>query len=465
MGMTREARRATTLVATVAAKEKGTSTVSRQWVRRTSGAVALIMSAGLLAACSASDGGSAGGSAGSSKTLRVTIANHPWADAIKKRIPEFEKANGVTVSVSTMTADQTSAAYNVKLNAGATDLDVLMYRPLQEGLQFARNGWLMDLSGYVNKDPAYNWNDFMDATVNTVSYKGKVYGVPTVTEREVLFYRKDLLKAAGIEVPKTFEELEAAAAKLNHPDKGSYGFGARGQRTGAVTQFAGFLYSYGGDFIVDGKAALNTPEAVAAYDLYGRLLRKSGPVGVESMSTEQLVPLFQQGKLAMYIDAEVFWKNFVDPKASTVVQNVGVAPMPAGPKGSRPYNVPSWGLAINAKTQKADLSWKFVQWATSPEMVADVQTGGTFGARDSAWANPATLKNLPEDYAAALKVSTKNGVGHDRPLVIQVARARDIVGGPIIASIQGRDVQKAADEAQAKLEEFLVQDAKATSAG
>src|SRR5450830_1495627 len=341
-----------------------TSKVNGKFVKRTSGVIALVMSAGLLAACSASGGGNGANAGGASKTLRVTMANHVWADAIKKRIPEFEQANGVKVEVTTMTADQTSTAYNVKLNAGATDLDVLMYRPLQEGLQFARNGWLLDLSDRVKQDATYNWADFMPSTVDTVSYKGKVFGVPTVTEREVLYYRKDLLKAAGLEVPTTFDQLDAAAAKLTDKANGVYGFGARGQRTGAVTQFASYLFSFGGDFIVNGKAAVNTPEAVAAYDLYGRLLRNYGPVGVESMSTEQLVPLFQQGKLAMYTDSEVFRASFVDPKASSVVDTVGVAPLPAGPKGSHPYNIPSWGLAINAKTQNADLSWKFVDWAT-----------------------------------------------------------------------------------------------------
>lgn len=441
-----------------------TSTVRRNWVRCAVGVIALSMTAGLVAACGAPDGASGGSATGESKTLRVTMANHVWADAIKKRIPEFEKANDVKVEVTTMTADQTSAAYNVKLNARATDLDVIMYRPMQEGLQFARNGWLLDLSDDVKKGTTYNWSDFIPSMVDTVSYKDKVYGVPTVTEREVLYYRKDLLKAAGLEVPTTLAQLETAAAKLKNTASGVFGFAARGQRTGAVTQFASYLFSFGGDFIVDGKAAVNTPEAVKAYEVYGRLLRNYGPVGVENMTTEQLVPLFQQGKLAMYTDSEVFRASFVDPKASTVVDKVGVAAMPAGPKGSRPYSIPSWGLAINAKTKSPDLSWKFVDWATSVKTVTDIQSEGIFGARASVWANPDTLKNLPKDFASALTVSAENGVSHDRPQVVQVARARDIVGGPIIASIQGGDVQKAADQAQADFEKFLTEDARATSA-
>jgi multiple sugar transport system substrate-binding protein len=429
--------------------------------RRINGArsiAALAVASMLMTGCSA---GSSEES--DSKVLRVTMANHVWSDAIKKRVSEFEEANGVTVELATGTADQNSAAYNVKLNAGAEDLDVMMYRPLQEGLQFARNGWLLDLSEGVTSDAEYEWDDFQDSPVETVTYEDKVYGVPTVTERELLFYRKDLLEEAGLEVPTTFEDLEAAARELDNEDEGVFGYGARGQRTGAVTQYSGFLYSHGGDFIVDGKAAVNTPEAVEAYDLYGRLLRESGPLGVESMTTDQLVPLFQQGKLAMYIDAEVFWTSFVDPAASTVADNVGVAPLPAGPEGSRPYNVPSWGLAVNAKTSNPDLATEFVKWASSPDMVASLQGDGIFGARESAWADESLLADLPEDYAEALKISTETGVGYDRPLVVQVGRARDIVGGPIVASIQGQDVQEAADIAQEELEKFLVQDAEATS--
>lgn len=422
------------------------------------GAILSLSAFGLLAC------GSGDKAEGGTKTLNITMANHPWTDAIKPRIAEFEKEHDVKVETSIMTADQTSASYNVKLNAGATDLDVLMYRPLQEGVQFSRNGWLLPLNEKATSAEGYNWDDFMPSTIDTVTYEDKAYGVPIVTERQLLFYRTDLLEEAGLEVPKTMEELEAAAKALTNPEKGIFGYGMRGQRTGAVTQYAGFLFSHGGDFMVDGKAAINTPEAVASYELYGRLLRDYGPIGVESMSTEQLVPLFQQGKLAMYIDAEVFHSNFVDPEASTVVDHVGSAPLPAGPAGSKPYNVPSWGLAINAKSKQTDLAWEFVQWATSPEMVADVQKAGTLGARDSVWADSSILSDLPADFAEAIRVGTETGVGHDRPQVVQVARARDIVGGPIIAAIQGKDVQKAADDAQKEFEQFLIDDASATSA-
>src|SRR3546814_12857308 len=52
---------------------------------------------------------------------------------------------------------------------------------------------------------------------------GKIYEVPyTLGNFSVLFYRKDLLDAKGIAVPKTWDEVEKAAAALT--GDGVYGF-------------------------------------------------------------------------------------------------------------------------------------------------------------------------------------------------------------------------------------------------
>ena len=59
--------------------------------------------------------------------------------------------------------------------------------------------------------------------------------------------------------------------------------------------------------------------------------------------------------------------------------------------------------------------------------------------RASVWADPAGTATYPKDLADAIAVSTKNGVGHDRPQVVKVAEAREIVGSPIVDAITGSD--------------------------
>ena len=91
---------------------------------------------------------------------------------------------------------------------------------------FYKNGWLEPVS-------TYDFSDYPKASLGLGTFGNKTYLVPLVTEWQVLYYRKDLFKKAGIAVPATFVELEAAAKKLNSADVA--GFAARGKGAAAVT--------------------------------------------------------------------------------------------------------------------------------------------------------------------------------------------------------------------------------------
>lgn len=414
--------------------------------------VATAASAALvLAGCGGSDDAEGGG------TLHVTLNNHPWTDVVQELIPEFEEETGIDVEVTVLGEDQLSDQYNVRLNAGATDMDVLMMRPLQEAKLFSSNGWLLPLDDYIDA-PEFDWDDFqMEDSVTTAE---GIVAVPIVTEQEILYYRTDLLEDAGLEVPTTFEELEAAAAQIQEENDGVYGFVSRGQRAAAVTQFSSYLYGHGGDFDDGaGTATLDTPEAAAAYEYYARMLDEYGPPGVTNMSWTEASAIFQQGQAAFYTDASVFFNNMMDETQSRIGDDVGFAQMPGGDAGSRPYSIPSWALAINQASENADAAWQFIEWATSAENTARVQSEGVAGARDSVWADDDATAAFPEELAEVLIASAAEGVGHDRPVVVEVARARDIVGAPLIAYLEGGDLDAALAQAQEEYQALLDEEA------
>ncbi|MCX7521820.1 sugar ABC transporter substrate-binding protein [Microbacterium sp. STN6] len=422
-------------------------------LRMTGIATAVLLAGGALAACSSGGGDGDSGS----KTLRVTLANHVWTDIIKKKLPEFKKKTGITVKVAQFGEDQLSDQYNVKLNAGSDDIDVMMYRPLQEGKLFAKNKYLADLTDDVKSDSSWDWKDFQPGPVGSTTYEDNVVGVPIITEQEVLYYRKDLLEKAGLEVPKTMDDLKAAAKKISEENPGIAGFVARTEKSAAVTQFSSFLYSYGGEWTdKKGKASIDTPEAKAAYKMYGGLIHDYGPKNVSTdMSWSEAMAIFTQGNAAFYPEADSLYQNATDQTKSKVADTVGFAPLPAGPAGSKPYNVPSWALGINDASSNKDNAWKFIQWATSKKMTLEIQKEGVPGARQSVWEDPAGTATYPKDLAQAIAVSTKNGVGHDRPLVIKVPEAREIVGQPIVEAITGGDSDAAADAANPKFQQLL----------
>lgn len=178
------------------------------------------------------------------------------------------------------------------------------------------------------------------------------------------------------------------------------------------------------------------------------------------MSLEQAMPIFAQGKAAFYIDADAVYSNFLDPKVATrgVREAVGFAPFPAGPAGTKPHNIPSWSLGINKFSLLRDEAWEFIRWPAGPAVSAALQSDGIPGARSSVWADSRALASFPADLAESMRVNAERGLGYDRPRVLQVGRARDIVGRPLVAAILGESVRPVARDADAEFADFLVRD-------
>ncbi|MDF2815560.1 MAG: sugar transporter substrate-binding protein [Paenibacillus sp.] len=440
--------------------------ISKRWL---GAGMSVLLAATMVAGCATKDnttpdtnqGAGAGAAAKpfEGKTISLVTANHPWGEAIKPLLPEFEAATGIKVKVESFFEDQLTQKLTVQFTSGSATPDVFMYRPLQEGKLFFKNGWVAPLDAYSTKDAKYDFNDFSKSAIGSTTVDGKLAGIPIITEQEILYYRKDLLQKANIAVPKTLDELVAAAKKLHDPTNEMYGFVARGQRSPLVTQVSSFLYSEGADFTQGDKAMINTPEAVKAFTTYGTLLKDYGPPGVLNMSWPQAFGIFAQGKIAFLTDANSLYGNVTDPTKSKVSDQVGFAVFPSGKSGSKPYSITSWGLAMNAKAANKDAAWEFIKWASSKEIVLKTQAKGNPGARASVWDTPEGTQGFPAELVPVIKESSKTGVDHDRPVVISVGEARDAVG-EIVQKVMSGDpnIQGVADKANAALQAIMDKD-------
>lgn len=377
------------------------------------------------------------------QTIRLVAANHPWTEGIKPLLPEFEKQTGIKVKVDSYFEDQLTQKTSVEFAANSKNIDVVMFRPLQDGKQFQKNGYFGSLNDFVAKEQGMT-DDIVPSALGSVKEGDTLYGIPLVTETQVLYYRKDILEKAGLQPPKTLDELKEQAAKLQDKNAGVYGFVSRGKRSPAVTQFSSYLYSFGGDFMKDGKAAVNTPEAQQAFSYYGSLLKDYGPPGTLNMSWPEAFGVFTQGKAVFLTDASSLFTNATDPAKSGIADKVGFAPFPAGPAGSKPYNVTSWAIGVGANSEKKDAAWQFIKWATGKEVVGKLQASGISGALKSVWESPEGTAKFPKDLVDAIKANEAGGVPYDRPLIVNVGKARDAIGDSIIAAIQGQDVKAAA---------------------
>lgn len=393
-------------------------------------------------------------------TIRFLVTRHTWLDEVKNIIPEFEEMTGIKVNVEEISPeDQLNNKLTVEATAGGKSIDVFMTRPLQEGLIFHKNGWFMDLTEIAAQDSDFDVKDFFPGALELMTYNGQLVSIPLVGERNVLYYRKDIFEEQGIKIPETFDEMLETAKLIQEKNPGMVGITMRGQQSAAITKAIDFLRGYGAEYHIGSTATVNTPEAVKAFTMYGDLLRLYGPQGALNMSWPEAAAVFSQGKAGMFFDADSIYNALIDPEKSTIADRIGFAICPAGPVAQKPSNVCSWALAIGANSQNKEASWAFIRWVTSKEISKHMLAKGLTIARTSAWEDPASTSNLPADMVDVVIESNKIGAGIDRPRVINVGEARDIVGAIIVAAIEGQDVQAAADKANAEFQALIDKEA------
>lgn len=392
------------------------------------------------------------------QTLRVVGVNHPWTDAMKTLLPAFERETGIRVSLETYAEEQLVQKLMVELLAGGSTIDAFMTRPLMEGQVMHRNGWYEPLEPYYGGDAEYDFDDFTVGSVSCTRVDGAQIAIPLQAEVEVLYYRKDLFDAEGVQPPATLEEMRELAALFTDKANGMFGFVARGQRSALISQFSSYLYNHGGYWLdpVANKSLVDTPEFIAAAKFYGGMLREYGPDGVMNMSWPQAVAIFAQGKAAMYTEASSLYPNLLDPAKSTVADKTECVMLPAGPIGHKTYDITSWGMSIYSRSQNKDAAWKFIRYMTDKPRTLVIQ--GEFAnqcSRKSTYEVPEGIRKFPPTLVKAIFDSAPYGVGTTLPPVSAVGEARDIIGEVVITAIRGGDVEAAARAADQGFQAIL----------
>jgi len=325
-----------------------------------------------LAVAACSSGGSSGGNNNSTGTVTVAVVSNPLITNQMVPLTQsvFEKQNpGIKVKFATYTEGDLRAAIEKDVSTHSNAFNVIMIGPYEAPL-FAKNGWLENLSTqYIAKDPGYDASDLLPPIAKALSYNGGLYAVPFYGESSMVYYRKDLFKAAGITMPAhpTWTQIQSFAAKLNQPGKVAgvclRGLAGWGDNMAALDTV---VNTFGGQwFDMNWKPQLTSPAFVRATNFYVNLIRKYGESGASNDSFNQLLTLYGQGKCAMWYDATVAATSIATTYPSMAKQT-GYAFAPTQVTKSSGW-LWTWSLGIPQGVNNRDAAWKFVSWATSKQ--------------------------------------------------------------------------------------------------
>ncbi|WP_320774251.1 sugar ABC transporter substrate-binding protein [Streptomyces sp. CRN 30] len=252
------------------------------------------------------------------------------------------KQLGVTIEQQSVPAAQVMT--KALRMASSKSLPDIVQFDASEMPTFADAGGLTDL-----KSLGLSTEDIPEGIVDFGSYKGTYYGAARSVNTLALFYNKDMLDQAGIEVPTTWDELRAAAKKLTEGKRYGLALSAGGAEDG-VFQFTPFMWSNGGD-----ETKLDSPEVVEALDYWKGLL-KDGSLSKSTVNWTQadVNDQFMAGNAAMMINGP--WQVETLNTDKSLHWEIAQIPVPeqgadsVGPLGGAVLTVPNTGDEQREKT-------------------------------------------------------------------------------------------------------------------
>jgi len=382
--------------------------------------------------------------------IEVNFQLSPRGDLAKRTIPKFEELTGIKVGFEQIPEQQQRPKVAMEMATGHPSFDVVNVGMHVQKRLVERAKWMEDLRPYIADksltNPDFDMADFSKPSMAVATgADGAINVLPSNQDLFILFYNKELLAAKGFSgPPKTYDEMMTMAHALTDPSKGIYGFVGRGLKNANVVLFDNILLGWDQETVsADGKTLLtDTPAAVEAAAWYQKIMKDCGPPGNIGFNWNECQTTFMQGRAAMWWDGIGFSAPLLDKAKSKIVDKVGFAPVPAGPKAHNCATfIEGIGIPATAAAKNKKAAWLFLQWICGKEEQAEVLRTGSgtparlsVYARDDLVANSSFPKEWFETTGTSLKIA-RSGL----PVIVPVTEFRDTIGVALTNIVGGSD--------------------------
>lgn len=393
-------------------------------------------------------------------SLRIAVRRFdPFQSAIAKQFASFKAATGADATLEAVPLDLNPLHDAIigerGLATGEWDIAFMATDWLAEA-QGA--GLLEDLTPHLARAPIADFPEAWSPSLTGLQrFAGGIWGMPYHDGPECLIYRRDLLEAACIPVPRTWDAFHAAARRLHAPEQGRYGTVLALYPDGhnSFYDFCIQVWSRGGEiFDGAGRPDFTGPAAHAALDFLRTLAADDAAIapGARELDSVKSGLLFAEGKVALMANWFGFAAYGETAPDSKVRGLVDVAPLPAGPGGrSVSLNV-YWVLAIGSGSANKDLAWQFLRHCAGAEMDRLTTTEGAIGVRRSTWQDAGVNAAIPYYH----KLEWLHDHAREMPLTPHLAAISHIVDDLMTAATTtDAPIAGLLAQAQARVEALL----------
>ncbi|MCR6685034.1 sugar ABC transporter substrate-binding protein [Pseudoxanthomonas sp.] len=309
------------------------------------------------------------------------------AEVVAELIPEFERESGIEVDIQQI---PWTAAHEKLLTAFAADA-------LPDVCQLG-NTWIPELAaldtleplqGRVDASTVIEQDDYFPGIWDTAVIDGQLVGVPWYVDTRLLYYRKDLLRQAGVErAPRTWAEWEQAMAAIKRQaGPGRYAIlmplnEFEQQLSFALQQDDPLLRDH------DGRGNFRSPGFRRAVGFYANMFEQGWAPKMSETQISNVWDEFFNGFYAFYLSGPWNIREFRRRQPPALEGQWGTMPLP-GPDGPGAGIAGGTSLVLFRSSPRKDRAWKLVEFLSRPDIQQRFHAMiGDLPPRRSAWEHP-----------------------------------------------------------------------------
>ncbi|MDT8719065.1 ABC transporter substrate-binding protein [Clostridium sp. 19966] len=326
-------------------------------------------------------------------------------DNMQQIIKDFNASQKEVVvkGVAQASYDETYQALQAGIAAKKAPAAVLLTNDQMSAL--ANKKVLAPLDSFISKDSSFKPDDFVTSFYKQGSINGKMYSLPMYGTTQVMYYRKDFLQAAQVNVEdlKTWDDVYAAAKKLTKTsgkDTSVYGF----EPMWGPDNLTDMALSNGGKILSDDKKTvlIDSQEWIDSWDAVRKAIFEDKTMRIHSGGQGweywyATIDDVMKDRAAGYIGSS-------GDQGDLDFTKIVAAPQPAGSSHSAAPVASAQTISIPAITDKdkQQAAFKWMKYFTSAEVTADwSMKTGYIPVRKSA-ADVAAYKEYTSTHPQAL---------------------------------------------------------------
>lgn len=269
----------------------------------------------------------------------------------------FSAETGIPVNLRLITADIMPAV------ASGAGPDLAMFQDQSLTINYALRNAVYDLNQWPDIEEVKS--RFYDESLRCFALGDSLYALPESVSCDVMYYRKDIFKQLGLDVPETWDELYKVITVL---EKNNLQFGVNSSFTATSntvsSTFIAMLYQLGGTvYDSDYKySVLDNKYGVEAFNKYCELYTKHGvPQKID------LLTRFRTGEAPLVINSFAFGSQMA-VSAPEISGLWGTALIPGTVKADGTVDhsalISGSGVIMLNNARNKENSWEYMKWWT-----------------------------------------------------------------------------------------------------